>query len=101
MNKAPLEIVTVCLIITAGFFVSEMLSTGADHALLRSSQSAPIEIASIGPAPSIVQFTSGAVQIPEPAKVWYNSAEAPTETGLEWMFPKCPPLHLLVLHHRL
>src|SRR5678816_1899789 len=101
MNKAPIEIVTVCVIITAGFFASEMLSTGADHARLRSSQSAPTEIASIAPAPSIVQFTSGVVQIPEPAKVWYNSAEAPTETGLEWMFPKGPPLHLLDLRNRL
>jgi hypothetical protein len=100
MNKAPLEIVTVCLIVTAGFFVSEMLSTGADHAF-RSSQSAPTEIASIAPAPSIAQFTSGAVQIPEPARVWYKSAEAPTKTGLEWMFPKGPPLHLLDLRNRL
>jgi hypothetical protein len=101
MNKAPIETVTVCLIITAGFFLSEMLSTGADHARLRSSQSAPTEIASIGPAPSIAQFTSGAVQIPEPAKVSFKSAETPTETGLEWMFFKGPPLHLLDLHHRL
>jgi hypothetical protein len=101
MNKAPIEIVTVCLIITAGFFLSERLSTGADHARLRSSQSAPTEIASIGPAPSIVQFIIGAVQLPEPAKVRYSRAEAPTETGLEWTFPKGPPLHLLDLHHSL
>ena len=102
MNKMQTEVVMICLSITAGFFVRGMLSTGTNQAGFRGSQSVPTEMAAVRPAASLAQFSSDTVQLPEPpAKVWYKSAPEPTETGLEWMFPKTPPLHLLDLRNRL
>ena len=103
MNKTQREIVTICLIITAGFFVSEMHSTVTYHAGLRSPQSVPTETAVVRPAASLAQFSNDKIQLPEPpVKVWYKSESAvgPTETGLEWMSPKTPALHLLDLRNR-
>jgi|SRR6266545_8146175 len=123
MNKAPIEIVTICLIITAGFFVSKMHSTGTYHAGLRSPQPVPTEMAAVGSAAPLTQFNrytaqllvtigrfipdaigagfkSDTIQLPEPtAKIWYKDAGAPMETGLEWISPKTPPLHLLDLRN--
>jgi hypothetical protein len=125
MNKIPIEVLTICLIIAAGFFVSEMLSIRTYHAGLRGPQSVPTEMATVGSAALLAQFNSGTAQlpvttwrfIPDPlgaefnsdtillpkptAKVWYKDAGAPIETGLEWISPKTPPLHLLDMRNRL
>jgi len=71
------------------------------------SRSVPTELAAVNA--SLPQFSSDRVELSDtgfrllesPFKVWYQSAAAPTETGLEWMFPKTPPLHLLDLRNRL
>jgi len=98
MNKTATEIVTICLIISAGFCASEMHSTATHQAGLRGFQLVPIQTTAVG----LAAFNGYTVQSPEPSeKVCYESAVASAETGLEWMFPKAPPLHLLDLRNRL
>jgi len=100
-NKTQTEIATMGLSITAGFLVSGMLWTGTSRIQPRGFPSLSSEMGIVGPAASPAQFSSDAVQLLEPtAKAWCKDAGAPTETGLEWISPKTPPLHLLDLRNR-